>query len=148
MDAGHSMGPARAEGTREQPREGSDQELEARASPRTPPRKGFPQALPWVQTPDSNGLGQEYRGRGRRRPRPLAPWLRASGLLVLTQARGSVLLACVHSTPLPAPSSLRVPSSKGRSHVCYWQLEGGLAPLSGNGDAIRQLKSWAPIGQN
>lgn len=78
FDAGHSMGLARAEGKREQLRGGNDQELEARASPLTPPPKGPPRPFPGCrpQTP-INRLGQEYRGRGRRSPTP--PCSLASG---------------------------------------------------------------------
>lgn len=62
LDFGHGtppMGLARAEGQREHLREGHDQELEARASPLGTPSEGIPQDVAWVQTPDSNSLGQE-----------------------------------------------------------------------------------------
>ena len=85
------------------------------------------EAIPWVQTPDSPPLGQESRGGGRPGPTPLCspcfgPW--AFSYLPGPGDRSS----SPASSPLPAPSSLHVPSSRGRGHVRYWQLQTGLPP--------------------
>lgn len=107
-DAGPPRGRARAEGKCEHPGKGSGQELEARAGPRAPPPKRSPEAISWVQTPDSPLPGQESRGRGRPSPTPpcfpapLASGHRPPGTY---RGRGAVLLARVLFPPCPLLTS-------------------------------------------
>lgn len=115
-------------------------------SPDAPP-EGPPRPWPGCRPqPPGNRAGRECRGRGRRSPTLPGPLASGHGPPGTYPGPGVCPPRCVHSPP--CPPSLRVPSSKGRRHVCYWQLEGGLAPFADRGDAIRKLKSGAPIGQH
>lgn len=92
-------------------------------------RRGTPPLMPLAGCTPQTLLALGKNSRGRRSPSPTLPCspLRAAGLFVLTGGP-SDRSSSPASSPLPAPSSLHIPASRGRSHVRYGQLRGGLPP--------------------
>lgn len=111
-----------------------------------PPPQGSPEAIPWVQTPDSPPLSQESGSCGSQAPRPFA--LRASGPRVFTYLPGPGVsfFACVLSPPCPLLTSH--PLLQGLQPCPLLATPRGRLSFSDNRDAGRKLKSWILIGLN
>lgn len=121
-DAVPPRGQARTEGKCEHLGKGNGHELEARARPLTPTSKRSPEAISWVQTPDSSPWPRIQRAWKAEPHAPLLPCSPCFGPRAFSYLPGpGGLSSSPASSSLPAPSSLRVPF-RGRGHVRCWQL--------------------------
>lgn len=107
----------------------NDQQLEARTSLYTSPSEGIPRSHSLSADPRLSLPRPRIQRAQEAEPHaPLLPSFRPRIFWYLPRPGG--LSSSPASSPLPAPS-LHVPSSRGRSHVGYWQLGGALTFLSG-----------------